>query len=124
MRSEERRLLFFFSSYGFWGQTRRSVVSKQFSSSWEFYGLKEREMQTIFLFFNIRLVVDRAFRDCHASQHQVMLLTTFQIVASKIIAPGLGYPHAMQLRAQHMIVFRTIERMLYQYAQDRLLCTP
>ena len=89
-----------------------------------FTGLKSVKCKQFFLFFNIHLVVDRAFRDCHASQHQVMLLTTFQIVASKIIAPGLGYPHAMQLRAQHMIVFRTIERMLYQSAQDRLLCTP
>jgi hypothetical protein len=43
------------------GQEWRSAVSNN-SSSWEFYGLKEREMQQ-FSYSSNHLVVDRAFRE-------------------------------------------------------------
>lgn len=90
----QRRHGFFFFSHGFRGQRLwRSVVSSIFIML-GVYGLKERQMQQFFLFFNSLSSLPVLFVNCHASQQKSHAFDDFPKVASKVIASGLFPCHA------------------------------
>jgi hypothetical protein len=66
-----RRDGFFFFSYGF-GEQIGVLWCLTISSSWEFYGLKEREMQQFSYFSNFMSSLLVLIVNCHVDRHQVI----------------------------------------------------